>query len=61
MKREFHTKGKKVIRDLTPEEIVEFAAFGDTEAKQEILKQEVALAANTEAKVQAILTYLGVS
>lgn len=58
MKKEFHTPEGVETKELTSEEIEKYANEGDTEAKKEILKQEVKSAKTIEERVSAIEKYL---
>jgi len=60
MKKTFLTKQGQETRELTQEEITEFAELGDYDAKKEILKQEKAKAKDIEARLTAVEKYLGV-
>jgi len=58
MIKQFYTKDGIVNRELTQEEIITFAADGDTEARKEILKQELKTALSNDDRIKAILKFL---
>lgn len=53
--------GGRVKKQLTDAEIVSLADLGDTRAKKAVLKDEVSKAGNIQAKVDAIIKFLGLS
>ena len=58
MKKQFHTSSGIIEKELTQQEIEQFAAFGDAEARREICKQEFAAASTVAQKIDAIKKYL---
>jgi len=60
MKKVFITPQGKEERELTQQELEFFANTGDSHAKKEILKQELATAKDITERITAIEKFLGV-
>lgn len=60
MKIQEHTPQGVTERELSQEELVKFANYGNLDARKEIAKQEVLAALNNDAKIAAILKFLGI-
>jgi hypothetical protein len=56
----FFTPQGQVTRELTSEEIIKLADIGDSECKQDILKQDKGKAGTLQSRIEAIEKYLGV-
>ena len=54
----FHSKDKVETRQLRQEEIEEFAVLGDSEARKELLRQNLLVAKSLQEKVKLIKEFL---
>ena len=61
MKKQFHTKDGIIDRELTENEIQEFAEMGDRNCQLELAKEESKKALSIEEQLIIIERYLGLS
>lgn len=59
MKKTFYTKDGTIERELTAQEINEFARLGDTDAKTETGKTDFSQAGDLQGKINVIARLLG--
>ena len=59
MRETFYTPGGKIERELTQQEVIEWAELGNGKARREIAKKELSKAHDTNTKVEIILRFLG--
>jgi len=60
MKVKRYTSAGMIEVTLTEQEIIEYAAMGDPEARQYVLKKDKQAAGNLQQRIEAIEKYLGV-
>jgi hypothetical protein len=59
MRRQFHTPEGIIERELTQDEITQFASMGDSEVKKELARQQWKMTGTWEQKINIIAELLG--